>query len=153
MGRIKTSRYKKRCISFFRGNSDPKKQAQNFIETVKLDSGDIVPILDIEKLDRQSVPNLVKKAKIWLTEIENEYKVKPMIYAGQFFYNKYLAFSLKGYPLWIAEFTRGKPVLRDKQKYYIWQHSELGIIKGIKGRTDINRFYGDIQSLVKICKI
>ena len=144
---------KRGAYHFFRGNSDPKKQAQNFIETVKLDSGDIVPILDIEKLDRQSVPNLVKKAKIWLTEIENEYKVKPMIYAGQFFYNKYLAFSLKGYPLWIAEFTRGKPVLRDKQKYYIWQHSELGIIKGIKGRTDINRFYGDIQSLVKICKI
>ena len=114
--------------------------------------GSSITILDIEKLDRQSVPNLVKKAKIWLTEIENEYKVKPMIYAGQFFYNKYLAFSLKGYPLWIAEFTRGKPVLRDKQKYYIWQHSELGIIKGIKGRTDINRFYGDIQSLVKICK-
>lgn len=143
---------KRGAYHFFRGNSDPKKQAQNFIETVKLDSGDIVPILDIEKLDRQSVPNLVKKAKIWLTEIENEYKVKPMIYAGQFFYNKYLAFSFKGYPLWIAEFTRGKPVLRDKQKYYIWQHSELGIIKGIKGRTDTNRFYGDIQSLVKICK-
>lgn len=142
---------KRGAYHFFRGNSDPKKQAQNFIETVKLDSGDIVPILDIEKLDRQSVPNLVKKAKIWLNEIENEYKVKPMIYAGQFFYNKYLAFYFKGYPLWIAEFTRGKPVLRDKQKYYIWQHSELGIIKGIKGRTDLNRFYGDIQSLEKIC--
>jgi len=27
----------------------------------------------------------------------------------------------------------------------------LGIIKGIKGRTDLNRFYGDIQSLEKIC--
>lgn len=140
---------KRGAYHFFRGNSDPKKQAQNFIETVKLDSGDIVPILDIEKLDRQSVPNLVKKAKIWLNEIENEYKVKPMIYAGQFFYNKYLAFYFKGYPLWIAEFTRGKPVLRDKQKYYIWQHSELGIIKGIKGRTDLNRFYGDIQALEK----
>jgi lysozyme len=143
---------KRGAYHFFRGNSDPKKQAQNFIETVKLDSGDIVPILDIEKLDKQNVPNLVKKAKIWLNEIENEYKVKPMIYAGQFFYNKYLAFYFKGYPLWIAEFTRGKPVLRDKKKYFIWQHSELGIIKGIKGRTDLNRFYGDIQSLEKICK-
>jgi len=143
---------KRGAYHFFRGNSDPKKQAQNFIETVKLDSGDIVPILDIEKLDRQSVPNLVKNAKIWLTEIENEYKVKPMIYAGQFFYNKYLAFYFKGYPLWIAEFTRGRPALRDNQKYHIWQHSELGIIKGIKGRTDLNRFYGDIQALEKIFK-
>lgn len=32
--------------------SEPKKQAQNFTEKVKLDSGEIVPTLDIEKLDR-----------------------------------------------------------------------------------------------------
>ncbi len=71
-----------------------------------------------------------------MAEIDIEYKVKPVKYDGQFSYYKYLAFYFKAYPLWIAEFTRGKPVLRDKQKYYICQYSELGIIKGIKGRTD-----------------
>lgn len=143
---------KRGAYHFFRGNTDPKKQAINYIETVALDSGDVVPILDIEKLDGVSSAKLIKNAKIWLIEVEKAYKVKPIIYAGQYFYNKYLANSFKGYPLWIAEFTKGKPVLVDGRKYHIWQYSEKGIVKGIKGRTDLNKFYGDYEGLNSLCK-
>ena len=143
---------KRGAYHFFRGNTDPKKQAMNYIETVSLDSGDVVPILDIEKIDGVSIPTLIKNAKIWLVEIEKVYKVKPMIYAGQYFYNKYLANSFKGYPLWIAEFTKGKPVLVDGRKYYIWQYSERGIVKGIKGRVDLNTFYDGYEVLGSLCK-
>lgn len=143
---------KRGAYHFFRGNTNPKKQAINYIETVALDSGDVVPILDIEKLDGVSSAKLIKNAKIWLIEVEKAYKVKPMIYAGQYFYNKYLANSFKGYPLWIAEFTKGKPVLVDGRKYHIWQYSEKGIVKGIKGRTDLNKFYGDYEGLNSLCK-
>jgi len=134
---------------FFRANLSPKKQARHFIKTIRLQSGDLLPVIDIESLDgvRRSV--LIERVDIFLKEIEKEFGVKPIIYSSCNFYNLYLRSSFKDYPIWIAKYGLTEPILLDFNKYEFWQYSEKGKVKGINGYTDMNLFYGGSNDLLK----
>jgi len=116
-------------------------QANNFIEIVKLKQGDLPPVLDVED-DYGTVPDLQKKIKDWLQKVEEQYKVKPIIYTNIFFYNKYLKGVFDDYPFWIAHYQQpGKPGI--DRPWTFWQHSEGGHVNGIKSTVDFNVFSGD----------
>ncbi|WP_313717296.1 GH25 family lysozyme, partial [Kaistella carnis] len=56
---------------FYRADEDPVMQANNFLANVKLESGDLPPILDIEKIPRRkSTKKLVEDLKIWCRIVE-----------------------------------------------------------------------------------
>jgi len=67
-----------------------RKQAENYINFVKLSAGDLPPALDIEVLDGASPEKLREGVQIWLSTVEKAYGVRPVIYTNQDFYHDHL---------------------------------------------------------------
>ena len=131
---------------YFRPNENATKQAQNFIRTVKLRSGDLPPVLDIEEHPRnKSMAELKSELKIWLDLVEAHYKVKPIIYSSDKFFTHFLEKEFNGYPLWIANYNTW--MKNPKEHWDIWQFSERGKVNGINGYVDLNIFHGNLSKL------
>lgn len=135
---------------YYRPNENSTKQAKNYIDNVKLNEGDLPPILDIEKRSSiQSMSNLRKGLLNWLEIVETYYGVTPIIYSGDNFYKTFLDRpEFAKYPKWIANYNDVKhPKTRD---WCIWQFSEEAKIDGINELVDLNVFNGDSLKLVDI---
>ena len=135
---------------YFRPNENSLKQANNFIKTVKLSPGDLPPVLDIEERPRrQSMDSLRVGLKRWLDKVEEHYKVKPIVYSGDSYFTDFLEKEFKDYKLWIANYNFW--VESPKAHWDIWQFSEKGSVKGIKGFVDLNMYKSDVEDLEKLC--
>lgn len=131
---------------YYRPNENSLEQANLFIQTVKLQKGDLPPILDIEKLPKnQSLDSLKVGLKRWLRTVESHYKVKPIIYTGEKYYNDFLKEEFSDYLFWIANYN----FYREKidADWLFWQFTEKATVPGIKGNVDINIYNGDLQQL------
>lgn len=142
----------KGAYHFYRPQVSSKLQAENFISNVKLEKGDLPPVLDIETLASGfQADNTIRGIKNWLKIIEKAYHIKPIIYTNIDFYNNYLSNQgLETYPLWIAHYYEKK--VRLNQKWHFWQHNDSGKVNGISGDVDFNIFNGDIEDLKALCK-
>jgi len=127
---------------FFHPHRDGKEQADHFMETVKLESGDLPPVIDIEQRNGVPVATIRKRVRDFLEEIENHYQVKPIIYTNVSFYRQVLGDEFDDYPLWVAHYLQ-KDRPRIERPWLFWQHSETGQVNGIRGRVDFNVFNGD----------
>ena len=127
---------------FFLANKSGRVQAESFIRTVKLEPGDLPPVLDIEKLFRVQPVKMRKEISEWLNIVEEHYRVKPIIYTSVSFYDDYLGEAFDEYPLWIAHYKERKQP-RIKRPWIFWQHNEEGVVNGIRGKVDFNVFNGD----------
>lgn len=127
---------------FFVASKNGKVQAQNFMQNVRLQKGDLPPVLDIEVVNGTSKTDLQQHVKEWLTLVEKNYNVKPIIYTNVNFYENYLAGAFDDYPLWVAHYlVQDKP--RINRNWIMWQHSEKGHVNGIDAYVDFNAFNGD----------
>jgi lysozyme len=128
---------------FFVATKDGRKQAENFINMVDLEKGDLPPVLDVEQTNGVSKEVLRKEVRKWLNTICDNYGVKPIIYTNVDFYNQYLGGTdFDDYPLWVAHYYQEhKP--RITRDWIFWQHSEEGRVNGILSRVDFNVFSGD----------
>ena len=135
---------------YYRPNENSIKQADNYIKRVKLEKGDLPPILDIEKVSTtQSIKSLRVGLKKWLDKIEKHYEVKPIIYTGDKFYKTYLSNGeFDDYILWIANYNSIEQP--NTKEWEIWQFSDKGKINGVNEFVDLNVFNGDIKKLNKI---
>lgn len=135
---------------YFRPNENSVKQAQNFINTVELEAGDLPPVLDIEERPKhQSMDSLKVGLKRWLDKVEAHYKVKPIVYSGDSYFSDFLEKEFADYTLWIANYNFW--VEKPKRHWDFWQFSERGSVSGIKGYVDLNMFQGDIEDLEELC--
>ena len=127
---------------FFLPNKNGLIQAENFIGSVKLEKGDLPPVLDVEETYGVKTTDLRKRVKEWLLKVEDYYGVKPIIYTSADFYTRNLGSEFDDYPLWVAHYLqRNKP--RIERPWSFWQHSETGRVNGIITRVDFNVFSGD----------
>jgi lysozyme len=136
---------------FFLPVRSAREQADNFISQVKLEEGDLPPVLDVEVTNHKSSEEIREGVQEWLNLVEAHYKVRPIIYTGNHFYKTHLAGYFDDYPLWIAHYNRKE---LDKKKHFnwvFWQHSEKGRLNGIKGNVDLNVFHGNMQELEDLC--
>lgn len=134
---------------FYRPDEPSLEQAQNFIESVKLVPGDLPPVLDIETMPGiQSMDRLKIGLKNWLKIVEDHYGVQPIIYSGQHFYDRYLSDDFSEYVIWIANYN--DRVRKPKKHWHIWQFTEKGLVKGIKGNVDINVFNGGREEFERL---
>lgn len=133
---------------YYRPRIDAAAQARFFIRKVKLKSGDLPPVLDVEELNGVSPQSLRNGVQVWLKMAEDHYGVKPVIYSGSSFYAQYLKGHFDQYPVWIAHYNTNKPRL--ERKFHFWQHSETGRVDGIKGPVDFNVFNGDSTAFVQM---
>jgi lysozyme len=134
---------------YYRPNENSLEQADNFIKNVRLQQGDLPPVLDIEKLPKtQSVARLKIGLRNWLTAVEKHYGVKPIIYSGESYYKDFLREEFSEYPLWIANYNFWCNNLESDWQF--WQFTEKAKIEGIDGMVDLNIFNGDKNDLLKI---
>ncbi len=127
---------------FFNPYRSGKLQAENFIRNVKLKTGDLPPVLDVEGAGVLSKEALQQQVADWLQKTEQHYHTKPIIYTGAVFYTTYFAGRFDDYPLWVAHYlVKDKP--RVQRKWLFWQHNELGHVNGIDAYVDFNVFNGD----------
>ena len=131
---------------YYRPNENSIDQAELFIATVKLEKGDLPPVLDIEKLPKnQSIANLKLGLKRWLKAVEEHYGVKPIIYTGERYYDDFLKEEFNDYLFWIANYNFYREEI--DSDWLFWQFTEKASVPGIKGNVDVNIYNGDLQQL------
>lgn len=131
---------------YYRPNENSIEQADLFIKTVKLEKGDLPPVLDIERLPKnQSIDSLKVGLKRWLTKVENHYKVRPIIYTGERYYSDFLKDGFGEYLFWIANYNFYREKIEDD--WLFWQFTEKATVPGIQRTVDINIYNGDLQQL------
>lgn len=131
---------------YYRPNENSIEQAENFIKTVTLQKGDLPPVLDIEQLPKeQSIDSLKVGLKRWLKKIDAHYKVKPIIYTGEKYYEDFLKEEFKGYTFWVANYNFF--VENIKEDWLFWQFTEKAVIKGINEKVDLNIYNGTPKML------
>lgn len=134
---------------FFIASRDGVQQAENFIATVKLEKGDLPPVLDVEQTNRQPAAVIRKRVKDFLDRVERHYGVRPIIYTNVDFYEQYLGSDFDDYPLWVAHYIeRNRP--RISRNWVMWQHSERGRVNGITAAVDFNVFNGDSSDFQRL---
>lgn len=149
---IKRVNLKRGAYHFYRPTVSAEIQANNFIDLVEMEAGDLPPVLDIEVLDGVSKINLINGLRTWLMMVEIHYNIKPIIYTNQKFYNKYIAGNFSDYPIWIARYHSWKePSLANTQDWDFWQYGNRGRLEGIEGNVDFNVFKGNLFELEKMC--
>lgn len=135
---------------YYRPNENSTEQANNYIKTVKLEEGDLLPVLDIEKYSTvQSLTSLKNGLLNWLKIVEAHYGVTPVLYTYNNFYSTTLAEDNRfdKYPIWIAWYNlKGDPD-KVKKDWVFWQFTDKGKLKGIEGEVDINVFNGKLKDL------
>lgn len=131
---------------YYRPNENSLEQAELFISMVKLEKGDLPPVLDIEKLPKnQSIANLKIGLRRWLKAVEAHYGVKPIIYSGERYYDDFLKEEFSDYLFWIANYNFYREQI--ESDWLFWQFTEKASIPGIKGNVDVNIYNGDLQQL------
>ncbi|WP_265429639.1 glycoside hydrolase family 25 protein [Chryseobacterium sp. YIM B08800] len=132
---------------FYRADEDPVIQANNFLDNVKLESGDLPPVLDIEKIPKsKSKEKLIEDLKVWCKIVEETYGEKPIIYTYYHYYKDFLRGEFEGYPIWLANYN-DVPEPSPEDQWDFWQFTENGIVYGINSKIDLNIFNGGVWSL------
>ena len=134
---------------FYRADEDPVMQANNYLESVKLESGDLRPVLDIERVPRRkSREKFIEDLKVWLKIVEDKYGEKPIIYTYYYYYKDHLKGEFDDYPLWLANYN-DVMVPSPDDDWKLWQFTEKGIVKGINTKVDLNIYNGNLWSFKK----
>ena len=135
---------------FYRADEDPVIQANNFLANVKLESGDLPPILDIEKIPkRKTNKKLVEDLKVWCKIVEETYGEKPIIYTYYHYYKDFLKGEFDDYPLWLANYN-DVPSPTPNDQWDFWQFTENGIVHGINTKVDLDIYNGSSWSLKRL---
>ncbi len=134
---------------YFQPGTSAHAQADHFIRRVKLEVGDLPPVLDLETTGKLSAPALRDSALVWLRLMERHYGVKPILYTYHNFKTEFLNTpAFDDYPYWIAHYY--VDTLRYEGKWKFWQHTDRGKIDGIKGYVDINCYNGSMYDLQQL---
>ena len=133
---------------YFSKHSTGLAQAEMFIKSVKLEKGDLPPVVDVEERPKDK-KIFLQELKIFISKIEEHYGVKPIIYSYKKYKEKYLNENyFDKYPLWIAHYYVSK--LDENIEWLMWQCSDIGNIPGINENVDINIFNGNKEQLNSI---
>ena len=127
---------------FFRPKIDARAQAEHFTAAVKLEVGDLPPVLDVEVLDEATRTELISGMRTWLYLTEIRTGVRPIIYTNLGFYYRHLAGHFDDYRFWIARYGSREPSLATGAQLTFWQYGDRGRAAGIDGPVDLNVFFG-----------
>jgi len=147
---------------YLRGGVDGAAQADFFLKQVKLEEGDLPPVLDVENIYNEDVSNqtMIARAEAWLKKVEADTGVRPIIYSGPYFLKDRMFHPIfgtpnwaKNYKIWLANYLdhyqEGSLPLQPKnwQNWLFWQYTDKGIVPGIEGGVDLNWFRGSLDDL------
>lgn len=132
---------------FWSNRSSAREQAYFFLDKVKLEKGDLPPVLDVEQINEDmTVEEFQQEILAWLHIVEDRYHTKPIIYTYYKFKEKYLSDArFDDYPYWIAHYYVKEVQYTGKWKF--WQHTDVGRLPGIKGYVDLDIYNGSYYDL------
>ena len=108
-----------------------------------------------EKTDDKLLPKdqILRGIAAWLTYVEQETGVKPIIYTNLDYYKRYINGIFPDYKIWIANYNNPRGVkLPDGKEWSFWQMSSKVRCNGISELADFNVFNGSRMDLEKILK-
>ena len=137
---------------FYRSNRNGKQQAENIIQHIFTDGrfgkGDLPVAIDVEELKSVTTPASIKaflkELTVCASMAEDKMGAKPLIYTAGYVWKALGNPSdFIDYPVWIANPSAATPVLpKPFTQYAVWQYSFKGVIPGITGPVDLDRFNG-----------
>ncbi len=132
---------------FYSVHSPAREQARFFIKNVRLEKGDLPPVLDVEHKPHNLTDEEFRFSVLqWLDIVEEYYGVKPIIYTYYKFKMQYLSDEIfDQYPYWIAHYYVDS--IEYKGAWKFWQHTDAGKLPGIKGYVDFNIYNGSYYDL------
>lgn len=128
---------------FFRPRTDPLAQADLFLDIVKLEPGDLPPVLDIESDDGVDPDRIKSSIRTWLLRVEQATLRRPIVYTYPSFWERMGNWQdFADYPLWIAHYTtEPRPwVPGGWRTWTMWQYTDRGSVNGVTGGVDVNSF-------------
>ena len=135
-----------------RGAGDAVAEADHFINTAGPVSGDLIPVLDLERSGSLSQTALTTWVKAFLARVDERVGVKAIIYVSPNFWRTYMGdtnwFGANGYDiLWVAHWTTGSPRSSPAATGPVTagrsgSTPRSGAVNGITGRVDLNRYRG-----------
>lgn len=139
---------------FFSFDSEGKTQAENFIKNVPACENMLPPVVDVEFYgdyitDPKSADEVVPQLETMLERLEEEYGIKPVIYATGSAYNKYIKENFSDYDLWVRSVY-----FRPDEDWTFWQYSDTGRLDGYNGEEkhiDLNVFNGSKEDFERYC--
>jgi lysozyme len=134
---------------YFLATKSGRAQAENFLATVTLESGDIPPVVDVEDTYGVRDTLIHQRLQEWLDIVQSNTGMKPIIYTSVDFYDRHLGRMFDGYPLWAAHYLQ-KENPRIARDWSFWQHSEFGHVSGINAEVDFDVFNGDSLALKQL---
>lgn len=137
---------------YFLPDISAKDQARHFTRQVKLTSGDLPPVVDVEEKRGMSREQIRKNTLLFMQALEKHYRVKPILYTNLDFYKTYFADdpAFAGFPRWIAHYRTPRLVMPGDIGWHFWQHNDNGRVNGINADVDFNVFNGSLQDLNKL---
>jgi lysozyme len=147
----KQSKLLRGAYHYYRPNENSVAQADLFIKTVKLEIGDLPPVLDIESMPKnQSIDSLKVGLRRWLNKVDAHYNIKPIIYTNQKFYEDFLKDDFSEFQFWIANYNFFIETMQED--WLFWQFTEKATIDGIDGNVDVNLYNGTPKMLQYLTK-
>ena len=139
------------CYHFFSFESSGEEQAKNYIEAVgniENDDSIMLPIIDVEFYDyyKKAKPSktwVIEQLQVMLEDLEETYRIKPIIYTTMEFYDYYIDGNFSDYDIWIRDIIT-KPNLENGD-WKFWQYTGRGRLDGYNGEEkfiDLNVFNG-----------
>lgn len=136
---------------------DAQRQAMlNAIDQVRLGSGDLPPVIDVEDNPNfDGAWNTANNAayivdlRNWLSVMEDKFGKKPIIYVRAGFWSTLgNPTGFNAYPLWIAHYGVASPRLPSGwRSYSFWQMTDQGQVDGIPRDCNLDVFDGTLNDL------
>lgn len=111
-------------------------QFVNLTAVVRKDEQDLAPMIDIEEDKGVSEEKFIADLTAFIKKVEKHYGKKPLLYTGEYFYNRHFQGLFQDYQWMIARYSSTAPNLKDGKTYLMWQYSDKGRIPGIPVLVD-----------------
>ena len=139
---------------------DAVAEADHFIDTAAPVTGELIPVLDLERRNGLTKTQLQNWVRLFMERVRERTGVYGAIYVSPSFWTNYMGdttwFADNGYEvLWIAHWTTAEqPSVPanawSNANWTFWQYTSDGSVSGIQGRVDLNRFNGTDLTSVRI---
>jgi lysozyme len=135
-------------------------QADYFVNGATPASGDLLPVLDLERSNGLTPTQLTTWVKDFLGRVYTRLGVRGIIYCSPSFWKTYMGdtgwFASNGYTiLWVAHWTTSSsPTVPAAnwggKSWTFWQYTSSGTVPGISGRVDLDRYNGTDLTKVRV---
>lgn len=128
-----------------RNITSAQKEAEFFASKIAGKDFECRLAMDFEEFGNLSKEEINAIGLAFIKKLEEITNKPVVVYSNTYTARTIWAGDILNYPLWVAEYGVSKPENNGKWNTYVgWQYTDMGVINGINGYVDRNRFTKDI---------